>query len=58
MSASGESQSAYIDQLKSNALATEQKLSSEIKELRESLVQEKKSRNEQKAKIEGRHLFI
>lgn len=45
MSASGESQSAYIEQLKSNASATEQKLTAEIKELRDSLVQEKKVRN-------------
>jgi hypothetical protein len=39
-------------------LATEQKLSAEIKELRENLVQEKKAKNEQNSKIEGRLYVI
>ena len=53
MNQSGESQSSYIEQLKINHQTTEKKLSSEIEELRESLLAEKRGRNDLASKITG-----
>lgn len=51
MSESGSSQSAYIQQLKANQLASEAKFGSEIEELRQSLVQQKRGKNELSSKV-------